>query len=62
MLLVLLCGLYEILRNNRVYHIRVKWIQTSDNRCYKYTYQDMYFPSMDNWYGLKYPKEISLLS
>lgn len=48
---------HELLRNNEVYHIRTKWIETSDNRHSKYTYQDMYLPSGDNWYGLKFPRD-----
>lgn len=57
MILFLLCSVYELLRNNEVYHIRTKWIETSDNRHSKYTYQDMYLPSGDNWYGLKFPRD-----
>ena len=49
--------IYQILRNRKIYKIRVKWIYSDDKRQYKYTYEKMFKPSFNNYFGFKYPNE-----
>lgn len=46
---------YQLIRNNRVANIRIKWILNDDDRYYKYCYEYMFNPSKHNLYGLKFP-------
>jgi hypothetical protein len=58
--LFILASLYfklNLKRIDEVYKIRTKWIDTSDYRYYKYTYDQMLRPSSKNLFGLKMPKE-----
>ena len=48
---------YQFFRNNAVYKIRIHWIDTHDPRWERHEYNDMFRPSKDNWYGIKYPKD-----
>lgn len=48
--------IYQLIRNEVVCRILMKWIKDSDDRFYKYDYNDdMFYPSKSNWYGLKFP-------
>ncbi len=50
--------LYQLIRNQKIYRIRMKWIDKRNWHSYhKYSYNDMMFPCKDNWYGLKWPTE-----
>lgn len=55
--LVLLYGIYQFFRNEAVFRIRSKWIENRDSRWYEYTYDYMFDPSEDNWFGLRYPRD-----
>ena len=63
MILVILCflaliyGFYQLIRNNAVFKIRIKWIDEDDSRHDNYTYNEMFAINKHTWYGLKYPKE-----
>ena len=48
---------YQIARTEKVYKIRINWIDTKDSRYPKYTYNEMFIPSPSNWFGLKYPND-----
>ena len=49
---------YQIKRNEAVFKIRMKWINTYQfNRHDRWSYEYMVDPNKSNWYGLKYPKE-----
>jgi hypothetical protein len=55
---ILLLNLYyQLKRNNAVYSIRIKWIDTDDKRRYMYSYDYMLNPAKHNWYGLRYPRD-----
>ena len=56
-LVVFIYGVYQLIRNSKVYKIRQKWIETDDNRLHKYSYDYMFDPSKHNWFGLKFPTE-----
>lgn len=56
-LLALIYILYQMLRNNEVYSIRIDWIITNDKRFDKYSYDEMFNPSKKNYYGLRYPRD-----
>ena len=61
-LLIVLCyilvwALFGLVRNNRVYNIRIKWINTTDKRHDKYTYDSMLKINRKNWFGWKLPKD-----
>lgn len=56
-LLLLIYCFYQLLRNQLVYKIRIKWIEKDDDRYYKYSYSKMMTPNKSNWWGLKYPKD-----
>lgn len=49
--------LYQLVRNDKIYHIRINWIDTDDKRRDKYSYDEMFRPNKHNWFGLKYPNE-----
>lgn len=48
---------YQLMRNNKVYSIRSKWLEKGDSRYNKYTYSKMMDPNRSNLYGLEWPKE-----
>ena len=49
---------YQFARNNKVFEIRLKWIDTrQSNRLKRWSYDYIYKPKKSNWYGLKYPNE-----
>ena len=50
------CALYSY-RNDKVYEIRMKWVEEGDERDEKYTYEYMLNPNLHNWFGFKIPKE-----
>ena len=58
-LVVLILGLiywiYQLIRNEMVYRIRIKWINSNDKRHDIYSYDYMFEPHKRNWYGLKLP-------
>lgn len=60
-LAVLIIGLaylgYQLARNSAVFNIRLLWIDNDDPRWYKYSYDYMFNPKLDNWLGLKYPRD-----
>jgi hypothetical protein len=49
--------IYQLVRNNRIYRIRIKWSNEEDKRFELYEHNFMFNPSKLNWYGLKYPKD-----
>lgn len=57
LLLALFYVIYQLIRNNAVFKIRRKWRDRGDCRWYKYSYEDMYDPKKENYFGLQYPKE-----
>lgn len=57
--LALLYCAYQLIRNQVVYEIRKKWIINDDKRIYKYTYDYMFVPRKENYFGLQYPREIN---
>lgn len=57
LVLVIIYGFYQLARNQKVYRIRINWIKDKDFRFYKYTYNDMFEPSLKNWLGFKFPSE-----
>lgn len=57
LLSIIIYCLYQLARNEKVYKIRINWINKNDPRLDKYTYEDMFRPSFKNWFGLKFPKE-----
>lgn len=57
LVLVLIYCVYQLIRNQKVYEIRLGWINKGDPRFDKYTYEDMVNPSFKNWLGLKFPNE-----
>ena len=48
---------YQLARNEAIYNIRKNWIDTNDKRHDKYSYVDMHNPCINNWIGIKYPKD-----
>ena len=48
---------FQLYRNEKVYQIRMRWIDNHDKRIYKYTYDEMMTPSASNNYGFQIPKE-----
>lgn len=48
---------YQLRRNDAVYKIRKNWIKTDDSRLVTYSYDYMFDPNRDNWFGLKFPKD-----
>jgi len=55
--LIIIYSYYQLKRNNAVYSIRRKWIDTDDKRRYMYSYDYMLNPAKHNRYGLKYPRD-----
>lgn len=55
--ILLLYYFYQWARNDRVYRIRIKWLNNDDARYPQYSYDEMYNPSKKNWFGLKFPKD-----
>ena len=56
-ILITINFIYQLLRNEKVYKIRGKWIDSGDCRHYKYSYDEMFKASARNLFGLKYPNE-----
>jgi len=57
-LLISVCYiLYQFFRNEAVYRIRMNWMHNRDSRHDKYTYSEMYKPSLKNYFGIRYPKD-----
>lgn len=56
-ILLLIYCIYQLMRNQKVYKIRIYWIIKNDPRYDKYTYDDMFKPNLKNWFGLKFPNE-----
>ncbi len=48
---------YQLLRNDAIFKLRVNWSLNSDERYGKYTYYGMFFPSLANWLGMRYPMD-----
>lgn len=48
---------YQMVRNEVIFKIRMNWTDTRDKRWYKYSYGYMLDPRKHNWYGLKYPRD-----
>ena len=57
--LVFLYLIYQLIREEMVFQIRVKWIESKDKRYYKYSFDYMFKPHKRNWYGLKLPFDSS---
>jgi len=57
LILILIYGFYQLKRNQKIYKIRIKWIETDDSRWDKYTYKYMLNPNLKNWFGIKFPNE-----
>ena len=55
--IVFVYGIYQLFRNNKVYKIRIKWIENDDPRHDYYSYDFMFVPSKYNWFGLKFPTD-----
>ena len=55
--LIMIYLIYQHIRTNKVYKIRILWGIENDSRRYKYSYKEMRRPNLKNWYGLRYPKE-----
>ena len=56
-ILMIVKEFYQILRTQKVYKIRRKWIYSDDSRYYKYSFDEMFKPNYNNLFGLKYPNE-----
>jgi len=49
---------YQLIRNEAVYRISMKWCNDYDfERIYRHSYDDMFNPKKENWYGLKFPRD-----
>ena len=57
----LIYTVYQGFRNDKVLKIRLNWIWTMDMRRYRYTYDEMFKPSLKNWFGLKWPRDKDFL-
>ena len=55
-LALIYCGL-QFIRNERVFDIRMNWIETKDERHERYTYGEMFNPSEKNFFGLNIPRD-----
>lgn len=56
--LFLLYNILQMIRNEMVFKIRMKWTNEGDYKKWlKYSYDKMLKPNKQNWYGLKLPKE-----
>ncbi len=49
--------IYQLLRNDKVYRIRINWKLNDDYRYAYFSYESMLFPNKKNWFGLKYPED-----
>ena len=49
--------IYQLVRNEAVYKMRAKWINSDDLRWHKYTYDEIMNPNKENWCGIKFPKD-----
>ena len=57
LVLALIYCFYQLARNQKVYEIRIDWVNEDDPRWSKYTYDYMFNPSFRNWLGLKFPSK-----
>jgi hypothetical protein len=57
LVLAMIYTAYQMVRNHKVYKIRIKWFDGGDSRYESYSYDEMYLPSIENWMGLKFPNE-----
>jgi len=48
---------YQLKRNFEIGKIKQMWIEKEDKRFKIHTYDEMFEPAKENWYGLKYPKD-----
>lgn len=55
--LAFIYGVYQLIRNEFVYRIRIKWIEEDDIRHDQYSYDYMFNPSKHNLFGLKFPTD-----
>jgi len=56
--IILFYSIYQLFRNEKVYKIRIKWIDNDKWEVHKkYSYDDMMCANKKNWYGLKWPNE-----
>lgn len=53
--LALFYCLFQLLRNEAVYRIRIHWIDEDDSRHDKYSYDEMFSANKSNWFGLRWP-------
>lgn len=50
--------LYQLFRNDKVFEIKIKWIDEKKwDLYYKYSYEFMFNANKHNLYGLKWPSE-----
>lgn len=49
--------IWQLVRNEAVYRVRINWIKGDDSRRYRYTYHEMMNPNKENWFGIKFPKD-----
>lgn len=57
LLLWLIYLFFQIKRDDATYDLKVKWLKRGDVRYDKYSYNYIFKPSKQNWYGLKMPKD-----
>ena len=50
-------GIYQLFRNEKVFKIRMKWIETQDTRWHYFPYEYMLHPKKNNWFGFRFPKD-----
>ena len=62
MVFVILYLMYQLIRNHFVYKIRIKWLETEDNRYTLYSYDFMQDPNKHNYFGLKFPRECNYVN
>jgi len=56
-IVMLFYSIYQLIRNNKVYDIRKKWIDAYDDRHDKYSYKYMMDANRHNWFGLRFPRD-----
>jgi len=49
--------LYQIIRIQRIFKIRMKWIKDGDRRYDTCSHKYMADPNKDNWYGFRLPMD-----
>ena len=59
--LVFIYSVYQLVRNEFVYRIRIKWIQKDDIRHNQYSYGRMFGPSKHNYFGFQFPTDKAFL-